>query len=107
MAKKITYAKLIDMAAEYGVQNNPLFVSAADQYVRQKQIIASMQDAIDDAGVTGGMDKDGNPLVHPLVRELPKHTDSANRTLSTMLDIIEKVGRERKPEGTLQALIDE
>ena len=106
MARKLTYKQLQSMAAEYGVQDNPLYVQAAQQYIRQTQIITSMQDAIKDAGVTT-YGKDGSPLPHPLVRELPKHTDSANRTLSTMLDIIEKIGREQKPKGTLQALIDE
>ena len=49
-----------------------------------------------------------NVYANPLVKELPKHSDSANKTLAMMLDIIEKLGtKEQKPKSKLESLMDE
>lgn len=101
MVKKISYKKLIDMAQEYGVETNPLFIAAAAQYEKQRDIVEQMQAEV----LSGAVMCEGEP--HPLLKELPKHTDAANRSLNTMLDIVLKVGRQPKPAGTLQSFIDE
>lgn len=43
----------------------------------------------------------------PLVKELPKHMDIANKTLAQMCSIIEKLGREKQSESKLSAFLKE
>lgn len=90
------------MAEDYGVEDNALFLSAAKNYETQKKLIDRMSAAIehDETIVAKEYVKGRETLTaHPLVKELPKHIDSANKSLSTMLDIITKLG-ERKSVGS-------
>lgn len=94
--KKSTYADLIELAEKYGVSNNALFVSAAHQYELQSQILDMIRASLIDGGETivtkeyvKGRE---NVCAHPLIQQLPKHIDSANKTLATMLDIVQKLG---------------
>ena len=48
-----------------------------------------------------------NVYSHPLVKELPKHSDSANRTAATILDIIKTFGKEPVQKGKLEEFMDE
>lgn len=102
MAKRQTYAEIMEMARCYGIDNNPLFVSAAEQYVIQSEVIDMIRDALIEGGeaVTTKEYVKGRANVepHPLIQQLPKHVDSANRTLSTMVDLILKLGT-REPAG--------
>lgn len=97
-----SYADLVKMARQYGVEDNAMFLAAAAQYEIQQQLIVIIQKSIDEANLTTTktyLKGAENLYANPLVRELPKHSDSANRTLATMLDIITKLGRE-KPADT-------
>ena len=98
--KATTYNELIKMAKVYGVDQNALFVSAAGQYIIQQEVIEKMRAALaedDRAVVTKEYVKGRENLqANPLILQLPKHIDSANRTLGTMLDIIQKLGREKQ-----------
>ena len=110
MARKSkTYTELIKMAKIYGIDKNALFLQAAEQFSVQQRVIQRIRDALDDEGelMTSKEYVKGreNVYSHPLVRELPKHSDSANRTLSTMLEIIEKLGKPPKPERKLAEMI--
>lgn len=105
------YNKLLKMAEEYGVADNPLFVSAAAQYQTQQLVIAKIKNEIKaEKTLTTTKsyvaDKE-NQYVHPLVKELPKHAESANRTAATILDIITKVGRPPENRGRLQEFNDQ
>ena len=42
-----------------------------------------------------------NIYANPLVKELPKHADAANRTLQTMLTIIKELGKPPTPKDRL------
>lgn len=101
MAKpKSTYDELIKLAERYGVDDNALFIASAEQYDIQSQIIKEIRKSIEDEDnlmttkeyIKGRL----NVYANPLIKELPKITDSANRTLNTMLDIILKLGHEKK-----------
>ena len=102
---KATYDELMKLAKEYGVENNALFISAAEQYDLQMRVIKKIKaqiEASDDLTcekVYRGKEK--NEYAAPLLRELPRHTDSANKTLSVMLDIIAKLGKPAKKESAL------
>lgn len=108
---KTKYEQIIEMAQSYGVSENALFVSCAEQYALQCEVIDLIKKAIEeeDTLVTEKSYKSGvmNLYANPLVRELPKHSDSANKTLSTMIDIINKLGRKAEPKGKLSELMNE
>ena len=99
--KSATYKELMAMAEEYGVSENALFLSAANNYQIQKKLIDRISETIehDEMVVTKAYVKElENAQAHPLVKELPKHMDSANKSLKMMLDIITELG-ERKTTG--------
>lgn len=104
---KQTYDELLKLAEEYGVQNNALFLAAAEQYDLQMKVIKMLRDSIESNDsmtcekVYRGKEK--NLYADPLIKELPRHTDSANKTLLTMLDIINKLGKRQEKESALSA----
>ena len=97
MAKvKQTYAELLKMAKQYGVDKNALFLAAAEQYDLQQKVIMMLKAGIDDSELTTSktyIKGENNEYAAPLVKELPKHSDAANRTAGIILDIITKLGR--------------
>lgn len=103
--KSTTYSKLLKMAKDYGVDKNAMFVQTAEQYDVQMRVIQNIKDALDrEENLTTSKEYvkgRENVYANPLVKELPKHADSANRTLQTMLAIIEKLGRPPEPKDRL------
>ena len=97
------------MAEEYGVADNALFLSAAKNYQTQKKLLDRMSDCIenDETIVSKEYVKGRETLTaHPLVQQLPKHIDSANKSLSTMLDIITKLGEKQSPGSKLGTFLN-
>lgn len=97
-SSRSVYNNLMDMAAAYGVDKNPLFMTAAHQYQVQQTIIDKIRRELS-AEKTLCVEKEyvknrENTYVHPLIKELPKHSESANRTAQTMLAIITQLGKE-------------
>jgi len=113
MAKqKATFDELMLLAKRYGLESNELFISCANQYDLQQKVIRNIKEAIEsEESMTVSKEYVKNRLnvyANPLVKELPKHSDSANKTLAMMLDIIEKLGtKEQKPKSKLESLMDE
>lgn len=111
MAKKVSYSSLLKMAENYGVSDNALFISAVNQYMTQQKVIEMIRKELENEEsvvVTKEYVKDReNVYVNPMVRELPKHSDSANKTLSVMLDIIVKLGKEPNVQDELEAFLSE
>ena len=113
MAKeKKTFDELMELAKSYGLENNAMFISAANQYDLQQKVIQDIRKVIEDEDslmVTKEYVKSReNVYANPLVKELPKHTDSANKTLGMMLNIIDTLGRKTEPRGSkLSELMDE
>ena len=96
MAKvKESYEEILQLAELYGVKENVLFVSAAKRYDGQMEMIQSIEEDLRTRGMmitkinTNG---DDVPIANPLVAQLPKYNDTANKTLGVMLDIIGKLG---------------
>ena len=93
--KKLSYNVLMKLAESYGVKDNVLFVSAADRYVGQVEMIKNIESDLRDRGMiitkinTNG---DDVPIANPLAAQLPKYNDTANKTLGVMLDIIQRLG---------------
>lgn len=90
-----TYDELLKMARRYGVDQNALFLAAAKQYDLQQKVIALLNEGIEDGDLTTKktyIAGQKNEYAAPLVKELPKHSDAANRTATVILDIIVKLG---------------
>lgn len=103
MAKKLTtFDDLMNMAKSYGVDQNALFLAAAKQYDLQQRVIEMLKEGIEDGELTTSktyIAGKSNDYAAPLVKELPKHSDAANRTAGIILDIIVKLGREPDDEA--------
>lgn len=99
------YDRLISMAEEWNVSENTLFLSAAQQYAAQQDVIRLIKAEIDGADALTSektyVKGAANLQASPLIKELPRHTDSANKTLQTMLDIITKLGKRTEKETAL------
>ena len=97
MAKKTTtYDELLKMAKSYGVDQNALFLAAAKQYDLQQKVIEMLKEGIEDGDLTTQktyLKGEKNDYAAPLVKELPKHSDAANRTAGIILDIVVKLGK--------------
>lgn len=110
MAKKAaTYDELLKMAKSYGVDNNALFLAAAKQYDLQQRVIDLLREGIEDGDLTTKktyLKGQENDYAAPLVKELPKHSDAANRTAGTILDIIVKLGRPPAEDNGLELDLD-
>ena len=92
------------MAKDYGVDRNALFLSAAKQYDLQQRVIEMLKAGIEEGELTTSktyIAGQSNDYAAPLVKELPKHSDAANRTAGIILDIIVKLGQkqEEKDDG--------
>ena len=100
-----TYEELLRMAKQYGVDHNALFLAAAKQYDLQQRVIEMLKAGIEDGELTTSktyIAGQSNDYAAPLVKELPKHSDAANRTAGIILDIIVKLGQ--KPDDTAGGL---
>ena len=110
MAKKTaTYSELLEMARNYGVEKNALFLAAARQYDLQQRVIDLLREGIEEGDLTTQktyIAGQSNDYAAPLVKELPKHSDAANRTAGTILDIIVKLGKPPAEDNRLELDLD-
>lgn len=109
--KTITFDDLMALARRYSVNDNEMFISCAKQYEMQTNLIDKMKKAIEDDEmlVTKEYVKGReNVMANPLIKELPKHYDSANKTLGIMLNIIEAMGsKSERKQSKLNELMNE
>lgn len=102
MAKAVSsYRKLIKLGKIFEVSQDEDYKAAAMTYSEEAELIARMRTQLDEDGMT--VEKEyvkgrQNICVHPLVQEIPKHIDCANRTLGILGDIIAKRGRKKPDE---------
>ena len=103
--KRNLFDDLVAMAEEYNVSDNTLFLAAANQYSVQQNVIEMIKSQLDDDGSAVSTKEyvkgRENVYANPLIKELPKHSDSANKTLQTMLDIITKLGHKTEEKSEL------
>lgn len=105
MAKKMDLQEqaneIIRIAEESGVQSNYFFVTTFKRYQVQLNILAELEEAMNKDGmlVTKEYVKNRKNLYsNPAVSEYNKTTDSANKTVSTLLKIIKSFGVEESKE---------
>ena len=96
MAKqKLSFNDIMKLADQYGVKDNVLFVSAADRYTGQMEMIRKIQADLEEKGLIFeviGSTGQKKMEAHPMAGQLPKYNDTANKTLGVMLDIIARLG---------------
>ena len=110
MARKSrTYTDLLKMAKSYGIDKNALFLAAAEQYDMQQKVIKMIKEVIDEGDLTTHktyLKGEKNDYAAPLVKELPKHSDAANRTAGTILDIVVKLGKPPTEDKEMELDLD-
>jgi hypothetical protein len=87
--------EIIKIAESSGVQSNYFFVTTFKRYQVQLNILTELEKSMDDSGmlVTKEYVKGrGNLYANPAVAEYNRTTDSANKTVSTLLKIIKNFG---------------
>lgn len=109
--------EIMKLAAESGVRSNFFFRTTFQRYlvqVRNADRIKTKLEALDDSEITttkSYQKGEKNLYINPLFSEFNKTTDSANKTVNTLLKIIRefKVGggeEENKDEDPLVKLIN-
>lgn len=101
MAEKLSLneqaIEILRIAEETGVQTNFFFVTTFKRYQVQLSNLAELEKAIKETGtlVTKEYVKGrANIYVNPAVTEYNKTTDSANRTVTTLMKIIKGFAKE-------------
>lgn len=83
--------ELRNLAKEYGVYDNPLFETTLSRYETQINILDELSKTINasDVLVTKEYVKGrANIATHPAITEYNRTTDSANKTIATLMKII-------------------
>ena len=93
--------EILRMAEETGLQTNYFFATTFERYETQLQILKELKKSIDEDGalVTKEYVKGrGNLYASPAISEYNRTTDSANKTVSTLIRIIKSFESESKTE---------
>lgn len=104
--------EIIKLAEESGVQSNFFFVTTFKRYQVQLNILADLEKSIKEDGmqVTKEYVKGRKNLYsNPAISDYNRTTDSANKTVSTLMKILRDFGVEdssEKDEDPLMAIIN-
>ena len=100
------YRKMISFGKIYQVEKEQDFIEAARIYAEEAGLIDQMRDRIAEDGLTVEKTyKTGSvEVAHPLLSELPRHVESANKCLTTIGNMIgERGARVEKAARDLDA----
>lgn len=88
------YRKMIAFGKAYQVDKEQDFIEAARIYAEEAGLIDQIRDQIAEEGLTVMKTyKTGDvPVAHPLLSELPRHVESANKCLATIGNMIAERG---------------
>ena len=88
------YRKMIAFGKNYQVEKEQDFIEAARIYAEEAGLIDQIRDQIAEEGLTVMKTyKTGDvPVAHPLLSELPRHVESANKCLATIGNMIAERG---------------
>ena len=89
--------EILKIAEERGVQSNFFFVTTFNRYLTQIKIIDELKNSIEKDGtlVTKEYVKGRqNIYTHPAVSDYNRTTDSANKTVGTLLNILKGFGQQ-------------
>lgn len=100
--------EILELAKGYGVEQNLLFATTFERYQTQLQILDKLKETIESEGFF--VDKtyvkgETNLYSHPAVTQYNRTTDSANKTVVTLMKIITTL-RDRQNGGESDPLLD-
>ena len=92
------YKKMLKFGRVYQIEKEQDFLEAARIYSEEAGLIDQMRDQIAEEGLTVIKSyKTGDvPVAHPLLSELPRHVESANKCLSTIGSMITDRGAKKE-----------
>ena len=93
--------EIIRIAEESGVQSNFFFITTFKRYQVQLNILCELEKALKQEGMT--VTKEyvrgrKNLYSNPAIGEYNRTTDSANKTVSTLMKILKNYGVDEQPE---------
>ena len=91
------FRKIMAFGKDYQIENEQDFQEAARIYAEEAALIDQMRDRLDADGLTVMKTyKTGDvEVAHPLLSELPRHVESANKCLLTIGNMIENRGAKK------------
>ena len=92
------YRKMIAFGKAYQVEKEQDFIEAARIYAEEAGLIDQMRDRIAEDGltVTKTYKTGETEVAHPLLSELPRHVESANKCLATIGNMIGERGAKKE-----------
>ena len=92
------FKKMLAFGKEYQIEGEQDFLEAARIYAEEAGLIDQMRDKLAEDGLTVMKTyKTGEvEVAHPLLSELPRHVESANRCLMTISGMIEDRGTKKQ-----------
>ena len=92
------FKKMLAFGKKYQIEGEQDFLEAARIYSEEAALIDQMRDRLDEDGLTVMKTyKTGDvEVAHPLLSELPRHVESANRCLMTISGMIEDRGTKKQ-----------
>ena len=92
------FKKMITFGKNYQVETEQDFLEAARIFADEAGLIDQMRDQIAEEGLTVMKTyKTGDvPVAHPLLSELPRHVESANKCLATIGSMISERGAKKQ-----------
>ncbi len=92
------FAKMLKFGKAYQIEGEQDFLEAARIYAEEAGLIDQMRDKIAEDGLTVEKTyKTGSvEVAHPLLSELPRHVESANRCLSTIGNMVSERGAKKE-----------
>ena len=102
--------EVLQRAAEKGVSSNFFFVTTFKRYQVQMKILSELEKEISNSGAT--VTKEyvkgrGNIYTNPAIGEYNKTATAANGTVSTLINIVERLGEEKEKGSKFQQLMAE
>ena len=101
---------LLKLAEENGVQDNFLFATTFERYKTQLQVLEQLKETIDKSPVVvkkSYVKGQENLYTNPAVSEYNRTTDSANKTVSTLMRIIRTFGDTKEEADPLMDILSE
>ena len=92
------FRKMLSFGKAYQIESEQDFIEAARIYAEEAFLISQMRDQIAEEGLTVVKSyKTGDvPVAHPLLSELPRHVESANKCLTTIGNMISDRGAKKE-----------
>ena len=100
---------LLKLAEENGVRDNYLFVTTFERYQTQLAVLAQLKETIDKSPVVvkkSYVKGQENLYTNPAVTEYNRTTDSANKTVSTLMRIIRTFGETQDETDPLLEILE-